>query len=37
MHSDPIARFTPGSDNVVDLYLMRAYDDIASLYSVRGE
>ncbi len=34
---DPIARFTPGADGVVDLYLMPAYDDIASLYLVNGE
>jgi hypothetical protein len=34
---DPIARFAPGVDGVVDLYLMPAYDDIASLYFVNGE
>jgi hypothetical protein len=34
---DPVARFTPGADGVVDLYLMPAYDDIASLYLVNGE
>jgi hypothetical protein len=34
---DPIARFAPGSDGVVDLYLMPAYDDIASLYLVNGK
>ena len=34
---DPVARFTPGADGVVDLYLMPAYDDIASLYLVDGE
>jgi len=34
---DPVARFTPGADGVVDLYLMPAYDDIASLYFVDGE
>lgn len=34
---DPVARFTPGADGVVDLYLMPAYDDIASLYRVNGE
>ena len=28
----PIARAAPGADGVVDLYLMPAYDDIASLY-----
>ncbi len=34
---DPIARFTPGADGVVDLYLMPAYDDIASLYLMNGD
>jgi hypothetical protein len=34
---DPVARFTPGAEGVVDLYLMPAYDDIASLYRVDGE
>ena len=34
---DPVARFTPGADGVVDLYLMPAYDDIASLFLVNGE
>src|SRR5262245_30172704 len=34
---DPVARFAPGADGVVDLYLMPAYDDIASLYYVDGE
>jgi len=29
---EPIGRSTPGTDGVVDLYLMPAYDDIASLY-----
>jgi hypothetical protein len=29
---EPIGRSTPGADGVVDLYLMPAYDDIASLY-----
>jgi hypothetical protein len=29
---EPIARSAPGADGVVDLYLMPAYDDIASLY-----
>jgi len=29
---EPIARTAPGADGVVDLYLMPAYDDIASLY-----
>jgi len=34
---DPVARFAPGTDGVVDLYLMPAYDDIASLSFVQGE
>jgi hypothetical protein len=34
---DPVARFVPGADGVVDLYLMPAYDDIASLYFVDGK
>jgi hypothetical protein len=29
---EPIGRSTAGADGVVDLYLMPAYDDIASLY-----
>lgn len=29
---DPISRTTPGSDGAVDMYLMPALDDIASLY-----
>ena len=29
---EPIGRSTPGAAGVVDLYLMPAYDDIASLY-----
>ena len=29
---EPIARVTPGSDGVVDLCLMPAYDDIGNLY-----
>ena len=29
---EPIARGGPGSEGLVDLYLMPAYDDIASLY-----
>jgi hypothetical protein len=33
---EPIARFVPGADGVVDLYWMPAYDDIASLYLVEG-
>ncbi len=34
---DPVARFVPRADGVVDLYLMPAYDDIASLYLVKGQ
>jgi hypothetical protein len=34
---DPVTRFAAGADGVVDLYLMPAYDDIASLYFVNGE
>ena len=33
---DPIAYDAPGSEGVVDLYLMPAYDDAASLYLVNG-
>lgn len=33
---DPVTRFAPGVDGVVDLYLMPAYDDIASLYYQDG-
>ncbi len=29
---EPVGRATPGTEGVVDLYLMPAYDDIASLY-----
>ncbi len=34
---EPIARSAPGAEGVVDLYLMPAYDDIASLYFSEGE
>ena len=34
---EPITRFAPGTEGVVDLYLMPAYDDIASLYRVDGD
>lgn len=34
---EPITRFAPGTDGVADLYLMPAYDGIASLYRVAGE
>lgn len=33
---EPIARSAPGADGVVDLYLIPAYDDIASLYLCDG-
>ncbi len=33
----PIARTAPGADGVVDLYLMPAYDDVASLDDEGGE
>src|SRR5579864_4834369 len=33
---EPIARSAPGVDGVVDLYLMPAFDDIASLYFYDG-
>lgn len=34
---DPIARFAPGTDGVVDLYLMPGYDDIVNLCFVEGQ
>lgn len=34
---EPIGRSTTGADGVVDLYLLPAYDDIASLYFENGE
>ena len=34
---EPIARSAPGAEGVVDLYLMPAYDDIASLYLTGGD
>lgn len=33
---DPIGRFAPGTEGVVDLYLLPGYDDIASLYFIDG-
>ena len=33
---DPISRATPGSDGLVDIYMMPALDDIASLYFYEG-
>jgi len=34
---DPVARTAPGAEGVVDLYLLPAYDDIASLFLVKGD
>jgi hypothetical protein len=34
---NPVSRFVPGAEGAVDLYLMPAYDDIASLYLMDGE
>ena len=34
---DPLSRSTPGSEGSVDLYLMPALDDIASLYFYDGK
>lgn len=34
---DPVAYDVPGSEAVVDLYLMPTYDDLASLYLVDGK
>ena len=34
---DPVAYDVPGSEGVVDLYLMPTYDDLASLHLVNGE
>jgi len=34
---EPITRFAPGADGVIDLYRMPAYDDIARLYRADGE
>jgi len=34
---DPIARSAPGAEGVVDLYVMPAFDDVASLYFYNGE
>lgn len=33
---EPISHAAPGADGVVDLYLLPAYDDIASLYLENG-
>ncbi|HET6884243.1 MAG TPA: hypothetical protein VFI31_29090 [Pirellulales bacterium] len=33
---DPVSRFAPGTDGIVDLYLMPGYDDIATLYLAGG-
>jgi hypothetical protein len=34
---EPITRSAPGAEGVVDLYVMPAYDDIASFYFYDGE
>ncbi len=34
---EPVGRSAPGAEGVVDLYLMPAYDDIASLYFYNGQ
>lgn len=34
---EPIARSAPGAEGVVDLYLMPAYDDIATLFFCDGQ
>lgn len=34
---EPVASGTPGTEGVVDLYRMPAYDDVASLYYHDGE
>ncbi len=34
---DPVAYDVPGSEGVVDLYMMPTYDDMASLYFVSGQ
>ncbi|MCI0464287.1 MAG: hypothetical protein L0Z62_45715 [Gemmataceae bacterium] len=36
LYLEPIGRSAPGADGVVDLYLMPAYDDIASLHHYDG-
>jgi hypothetical protein len=33
---EPVGRSAPGAEGIVDLYLMPAYDDIASLYYYNG-
>ena len=34
---EPVARSSPGIEGLVDLYLLPAYDDIASLYHYSGK
>jgi hypothetical protein len=34
---NPVSRFVPGADGAVDLYVVPAYDEVASLYFKRGE
>ena len=36
LHLEPVGRSAPGAEGVVDLYLMPAYDDIATLYYYNG-
>jgi hypothetical protein len=33
---DPVAYDAPGTEGIVDLYLMPTYDDMASLYLIEG-
>jgi hypothetical protein len=34
---EPVGRSAPGAEGIVDLYLLPAYDDIASLYFSGGQ
>lgn len=34
---EPVARFAPNVEGVVDLYIMPAYDDIASMFYIDGQ
>lgn len=34
---EPVSHQSPGTEGIVDLYLMPAYDDIATLYHKKGE
>jgi len=33
---EPIGRSAPGTEGVVDIYLLPAYDDVATLYLIEG-